>query len=243
MKYIFHIKNYFVITAVLCYVLSGCELRKIDSSLRYDEQRKLMVETQIKDRGIKDTSVLNAMMKVEREQFVTPPYRNMAYYDMALPIGEGQTISQPYIVAYMTEAIKPKKSHKVLEIGTGSGYQAAVLAEIVDSVYTIEIISVLADSASAKLKRLGYTNVKVKTDDGYLGWEEHAPFDAIVVTAGADEIPKPLIDQLKEGGKMVIPVGEAGKVQTLKLLEKKGGEIITTAMFPVRFVPLVREKN
>jgi protein-L-isoaspartate(D-aspartate) O-methyltransferase len=238
-----NIKPCIYLACLLISLQTGCKLRTFDSTLKYDEQRKLMVETQIKDRGIKDTSVLKAMMTVRREEFVTEQYRYMAYYDMPLPIGEGQTISQPYIVAYMTEAIKPQRNHKVLEIGTGSGYQAAVLAEIVDSVCTIEIIPVLADTATVRLNRLGYTNVKIKTGDGYLGWEEYAPFDAIVVTCGADEIPKPLTDQLKEGGKMVIPVGEAGKIQTLKLLEKHEGKIITTALLPVRFVPLVREKN
>jgi protein-L-isoaspartate(D-aspartate) O-methyltransferase len=165
---------------------------------------------------------------------------NDAYDDRPLPIGYGQTISQPYIVAYMTELVKPQADHRVLEIGTGSGYQAAVLAGIVDTVYTIEIITELEIVAAERLKKLGHKNVKVKNADGYYGWEEYSPFDAIVVTAAAEYIPPPLIAQLKDGGTMVIPVGSPFFVQTLMLVEKQGEEITTESLIPVRFVPFKR---
>ena len=167
----------------------------------------------------------------------------MAYDDGPLSIGYGQTISQPYIVAYMTEIIEPKPNHKILEIGTGSGYQAAVLAEIVDSVYTIEIVTELGETATDRLQELGYDNVKVIKADGYNGLEEQAPFDAIVVTAASEHIPPSLIRQLKEGGKMVIPVGSPFLVQTLMLVEKKEGKIATSSLMPVRFVPFTRSRN
>src|SRR5690606_3580213 len=163
--------------------------------------------TQIEARGIKDEATLQAMRTVERHHFVPEAYRNNAYDDRPLPIGHGQTISQPYIVAYMTATIEPQPDFKVLEIGTGSGYQAAVLAEIVDEVYTIEIIPELGEAASQRFEALGYENVHTKIADGYYGWEEHAPFDAIIVTAAAEYIPPPLVQQLKEDGKMMIPVG------------------------------------
>jgi len=163
-----------------------------------------------------------------------------AYNDGPLPIGYGQTISQPYIVAYMTEAIDPKPGQKVLEIGTGSGYQAAVLAEIVDSVYTIEIITELYKSSEKRLSELGYKNVLCRNADGYYGWKKFAPFDAIIVTAAAEHIPPPLIEQLKDGGKMIIPVGSPFLNQTLILVEKSGEEITTTSLLPVRFVPFTR---
>ena len=209
---------------------------------KFQKERERMVKAQIENRGIKDKSVLNAMRKVLRHEMVPSNVVNRAYTDGPLPIGYGQTISQPYIVAFMTEAIKPKPEHKVLEIGTGSGYQAAVLAEIVKEVYTIEIVNELYKSADKKLKQLSYNNIFCKAADGYYGWEEHAPFDAIVVTAAAEHIPPPLVEQLKEGGKMIIPVGAPFLNQNLILVEKKGEEITTRSLLPVRFVPFTREK-
>lgn len=202
----------------------------------YESQRSEMVETQIRDRGIKDRNTLRAMGTVPRHLYVPENQRRFSYADRPLPIGYGQTISQPYIVAFMTEIIKPRSDYKVLEIGTGSGYQAAVLAEIVDHVYTIEIVEPLGETAQAILER-EYDNVTVKIADGYHGWEEHGPFDAIVVTAAAEHIPPPLIQQLKDGGIMIIPVGSPFRVQQLMLVEKKGESITTRSLMPVRFVP------
>lgn len=202
--------------------------------------RERMVKEQIETRGISDERVLNAMRKVPRHKFVPEKYRAEAYEDYPLPIGEGQTISQPYIVALMTEALHLKEGEKVLEIGTGSGYQAAILAELTPHVYTIEILEPLAKKAQQTLTELGYTNVKVKRGDGYLGWPEYAPFDAIIVTCAPDHIPQPLIEQLAEGGRMVIPVGER-YVQTLYLVEKKEGKIVQKEIIPVVFVPMLRE--
>ena len=210
---------------------------------KYMAARNNMVKVQIMNRGITNSATLKALRKVPRHLFVPEEYENDAYGDFPLPIGYGQTISQPYIVAYMTETVKPSEKKKALEIGTGSGYQAAVLAEILDTVYTIEIIPELADESAARLKRLGYNNVIVKTGDGYNGWSEHAPFDVIVVTAAASEIPEPLIDQLAENGRLVIPVGEPGNVQELMLLVKKKGKIEKSRLTLVRFVPFRRSKN
>jgi protein-L-isoaspartate(D-aspartate) O-methyltransferase len=207
---------------------------------KYVKTREQMVKQQIENRGIKNQPTLDAMKKVPRHKFVPPNNIERAYNDSPLPIGYGQTISQPYIVAYMTEVIDPKPGQKVLEIGTGSGYQAAVLAEIVDSVYTIEIIRELYSSSEKRLNELGYKNAFCKNADGYYGWEEAAPFDAIVVTAAAEHIPPPLIEQLKDGGKMIIPVGSPFLNQTLILVEKRGDEITTTSLLPVRFVPFTR---
>jgi protein-L-isoaspartate(D-aspartate) O-methyltransferase len=207
----------------------------------YREKRLAMVKDQIEARGIVHAPTLDAMRKVPRHMFVPPSIQHRAYGDHPLPIGHDQTISQPYIVGYMTSLVNPSRNHKVLEIGTGSGYQAAILAEIVSKVYTIEIVPALAESSSKLLKELGYKNIEVKQGDGYKGWPEHGPFDAIVVTAGAPSIPQPLLDQLAEGGKMVIPVGPASKVQTMKLVEKKNGKFVTTELIPVRFVPFTRE--
>lgn len=207
------------------------------------ERREKMVTQQIARRGIKDPAVLRAMRTVKRHEFVPPDQVNNAYADRPLPIGYGQTISQPYIVAYMTEAIKPQPNFKVLEIGTGSGYQAAVLSAIVKEVYTIEIIPELGKAAAAGLKRAGFENVQVKTDDGYYGWKEHAPYDAIVVTAAAEYIPPPLIGQLKDGGMMVIPVGSAYMTQMLILVQKKKDAITTKSLLPVAFVPLTRKSE
>lgn len=208
----------------------------------YYNQRLQMVQHQIENRGIKDSSTLKAMRNVNRHLFVPKGSIKYAYDDRPLPIGYGQTISQPYCVAYMTEILKPGTDHKVLEIGTGSGYQAAVLAEIVDSMFTIEIIEELGKSAKKRLKNLEYNNVQVKIEDGYYGWEAHAPFDAIVVTAASEYIPPTLIKQLKDGGRMVIPIGSPFMVQTLMLVEKKGDKITTTSLIPVRFVSFTRSK-
>jgi protein-L-isoaspartate(D-aspartate) O-methyltransferase len=203
-------------------------------------QRQRMVERQLKARDIKDERVLAAMSKVPREEFVPADERGEAYEDGPLPIGHGQTISQPYIVAFMTEQLRLKPSDRVLEIGTGSGYQAAILAELVSGIYSVEIVEPLARAAEATLQRLGYKNVHVKIGDGYKGWPEAAPFDAIIVTCAPDKVPHPLTDQLKDGGRMVIPVG--GRfAQELYLLEKKNGQLKESVTLPVRFVPMLRE--
>lgn len=202
--------------------------------------RNSMVETQIAHRGISDQKVLDAIHKVKRHLFVPERLKKLAYGNHPLPIGHGQTISQPYIVAYMTEAANLKKGDRVLEIGTGSGYQAAVLAEIVKEVYTIEIIKPLADTARHRLKDLGYKNIYVKHGNGYLGWPEFMPYDAIIVTAAPDEIPEKLVEQLKRGGRMVIPIGSF--YQELYLITKTEKGIHKKTLLPVRFVPMVRGK-
>ena len=216
---------------------------QVYSSDNYEQKRSLMVERQIINRGIKDEATLRAMGSVERHLFVPPGRENQAYNDSPLPIGYGQTISQPYIVALMTELVEPEPWMRVLEIGTGSGYQAAVLAEITESVYTIEIVEPLGTNALKVLKENGYDNVHVKIADGYYGWEEHAPFDAIVVTAAAEHIPPPLIEQLAPGGKMVIPVGSPYFTQNLMLVTKDGESIKSRNIAPVRFVPFTRAGN
>lgn len=208
----------------------------------YERRRNAMVSDQIEARGIADTAVLRALRSVPRHEFVPLNLRDLAYTDQPLPIGLDQTISQPYIVALMTELLALRKDDRVLEIGTGSGYQAAVLAAIVDTVWTIELLGPLANSARERLERLGCTGVEVRAGDGHAGWPEHAPFDAIVVTAAAAEIPEALIAQLKEGGRMVIPVGEAFSIQNLFLIERRDGQIVKQNIAAVRFVPLVREK-
>lgn len=209
----------------------------------YTAQRKAMVKTQLQDRDISDEATLLAVLNVPRHEFVPLAQRPYAYWDRPLPIGEGQTISQPYIVAFMTQALKLKKSHRVLEVGTGSGYQAAVLAKIVDSVYTIEVVGELARTAKKRLQRLGYNTIVVKSGDGYHGWAEKAPFDAIMVTAGADTIPQPLIDQLKIGGRMIIPVGPHDAIRQLVLLTKKKNKLIKKNLMAVRFVPFIRTED
>lgn len=183
------------------------------------------------------------MEKVERHRFVPAKYQANAYMDTPLPIGFNQTISQPYIVALMTQLLKPKPDDRILEIGTGSGYQAAVLAEIVAEVYTIEIVAQLGERSKKLLQALGYRNLIVMIGDGYQGYREEAPFDCIIVTAAVEKIPTPLADQLKEGGRMIIPIGEAPGVQNLTLIEKEGGKLGTTKIIPVRFVPFVRDKE
>lgn len=201
-----------------------------------------MVERQIRGRGIEDKAVLGAMMRVERHRFVPESHAVSAYDDSPLPIGEDQTISQPFIVAYMTEAAEISPSEKVLEIGTGSGYQAAILGELGKEVYTIEIIPALAERARATLNQLGYKNVFVKTGNGYLGWLEHAPFDAIVVTAAPDEVPQALIDQLAVNGKMVIPVGTFN--QQMMIITRTREGVVERKTIPVRFVPMTgKPKN
>lgn len=207
----------------------------------YEKKRTDMVNQQIRDRGIHDKNTLNAMNTVERHLFIPAAYKNRSYEDNPLPIGYGQTISQPYIVAYMTELLDVGPNDTVLEIGTGSGYQAAVLAEFVSQVYTIEIINELGLSAKKRLKNLKYHNIEVKISDGFYGWEEHGPYDGIVVTAASEYIPPALIDQLKDGGKMIIPVGSPFKVQSLMLITKKDGKIKTNNLLPVRFVPFTRK--
>jgi len=200
--------------------------------------RAAMVRDQIEARGVRDQVVLNAMRQVPRHRFVPDSYLDAAYEDHPLPIGYGQTISQPYIVALMTEALKIRPGSRVLEIGTGSGYQAAILAELGAEVYTVEIIPELARQAEQRLRDMGYRNVQVLNADGYFGWPEHAPFDAIIVTAAPDHLPQPLANQLKEGGRLIIPIGPQGSFQTLWLFEKKNGELAATNLGEVIFVPL-----
>ncbi len=208
----------------------------------YTTMRKHMVKEQIKGRGINDARVLQAMSDVKRHLFVPEKYRKEAYNDYPLPIGENQTISQPYIVALMTQVLELDGKEKVLEIGTGSGYQAAVLGELAGTVYTIEIIDVLGKRATKAIKELEYDNAFVRVGDGYKGWHQHSPFDAIIVTCAPTKIPQPLVDQLAEGGKMVIPVGEAHK-QKLVLLTKENGKVVEKDIIPVRFVPMKRENG
>ncbi len=202
--------------------------------------RRRMVATQLMpaDRGIVHPGVLAAMARVPRHELVPEAIRDAAYADTPLPIGHGQTISQPFIVAFMTQALDPKPDDRVLEVGTGSGYQAAVLAELVRSVHTIEIVEPLAARARADLARLGYTNVSVRAGDGYRGWPEAAPFDAVIVTCAPEAVPPPLLEQLRDGGRMIIPVGAQGGHQELILLTKRKGALTRTAVLPVRFVPM-----
>ncbi|HXM74663.1 MAG TPA: protein-L-isoaspartate(D-aspartate) O-methyltransferase [Chthoniobacterales bacterium] len=203
-------------------------------------QREHMVKEQLVMHGINGERVLAAVRKVPREEFVPEQFRAASYADQPLPIGYDQTISQPFIVAFMTEELRPQPQDRVLEIGTGSGYQAAILAELVAEVYSIEIIEPLAKAAEATLQRLGYQNVHVKVGDGYKGWPEHAPFDAVIVTCAPDHIPQPLVDQLKDHGRMIIPVGPMGD-QELYLLEKENGQLRQRSVTPVRFVPMTGE--
>lgn len=222
---------------IILFVMAAFALQTGD---KYQVLREKMVRDQIVSRGISDQLTLKAMQKVPRHLFVPAEYVSRAYNDSPLPIGHGQTISQPFIVAYMTEVVKPTSYKKALEIGTGSGYQAAVLAEIVKEVYSIEIVPELAKESAALLGKLGYENISCKYGDGYQGWKEHAPFDIIVVTAAAPEIPQPLIDQLAENGRLVIPVGPPSSIQELILVEKKNGKTVEKRLTLVRFVPFKR---
>jgi protein-L-isoaspartate(D-aspartate) O-methyltransferase len=225
--------------AVAVLTASGCG-QKAPAPSDFAPQRQQMVQQQLITRGINDQRVLAAMAKVPREEFVTAESRTASYEDRPLAIGYGQTISQPYMVAFMTEQLRLKPSDRVLEVGTGSGYQAAILAELVSEIYSIEIVEPLAKNAEATLQRLGYKNVHLKIGDGYKGWPETAPFDAIIVTCAPDKVPQPLVDQLKDGGRMIIPVGDRF-AQELYLLEKKNGQLKQSVTLPVRFVPMESE--
>jgi len=235
----FFVKRIWQWPAIALLVAGGCG-QKAPLASDLAAQRQQMVQRQLMTRGINDARVLAAMAKVPREEFVPPDSRAASYEDGPLPIGYGQTISQPYIVAFMTEQLRPKPTDRVLEVGTGSGYQAAILAELVSEIYSIEIVEPLAKSAEVTLQRLGYKNVHVKVGDGYKGWPEQGPFDAIIVTCAPDKVPQPLVGQLKNGGRMVIPVGERF-AQQLYLLEKKNGQLKQSATLPVRFVPMTSE--
>jgi protein-L-isoaspartate(D-aspartate) O-methyltransferase len=235
-------RGLYLFITVCCLSLFELNCRAdVDAEKDYATKREKMVVEQIEARGIRDPKVLTAMRTVKRHQFVPDGLRGIAYSDYALPIGEGQTISQPYIVALMTEVIKPEPDMKVLEIGTGSGYQAAVLASLCKSVYTIEIVENLGKRAGRILSGL-YKNVHVRIGDGYQGWPEEAPFDAILVTCAPTKVPQPLADQLKEGGRLVIPVGDAW-VQELVVLMKKNGHLEKQASIAVRFVPMVNPEG
>jgi protein-L-isoaspartate(D-aspartate) O-methyltransferase len=205
--------------------------------------RERMVRDQIAARGVKDVRVLAALARVRRHEFVPAPQRHLAYEDGPLPIGQGQTISQPYIVAFMTDALAPKPTDRVLEIGTGSGYQAAVLAGLVAEVFSIEIVEPLAKRAKADLQRLGYTNIHVRCGDGFLGWPEAAPFDAVIVTCAPEQVPQALVQQLKVGGRMIIPVGPQDGAQELVLLRKAATGLEKSSVLPVRFVPMVKARG
>lgn len=210
---------------------------------RYAEARRRMLERDLKGRDITDARVLAAMAAVPRHHFVPPELETQAYDDMPLPIGHGATISQPYIVALMTQAALIRPGQRVLEVGTGSGYQAAILAQLTDQVYTIELVPALAQAAAERLARLGYSQVTVQTGDGYQGWPEHAPFDAILVTAAAPEVPAALKEQLKDGGRLVIPVGPIFGPQYLLRLTKEGNTFKEEVITPVAFVPLVKPRK
>ncbi len=229
------------LTLSLCLLLACCTGRSQPTS-DFADQRQMMVRLQIEARGIKDPRVLNAMRKVERHLFVPSEQASRAYGDYPLPIGYGQTISQPYIVAFMTEALGIMPGEKVLEIGTGSGYQAAVLAELCDSVFSVEIVPALGERAGNLLTILGYKNVFVRVGDGYQGWARHAPYQAVIVTCSPTHIPLPLIEQLAEGGRMIIPVGPMYS-QELVVLVKKKGKMTRKSVLPVRFVPMVNSEQ
>ena len=234
-----------VVRVLICFLLILFVLIDFAVSTATEDQyvlkRQQMVVQDIKGRGIKDPVVLEVMDNMPRHLFVDPAYRNQAYADHPLPIGEGQTISQPYVVALMTEALRLRPGDRVLEIGTGSGYQAAVLSEIVKEVYTIEIRKPLADRAQKTLADLGRRNVTAKVGDGYFGWAEQAPFDAIIVTASANHIPPPLIEQLREGGRLIVPLGSTVYYQMLTLATKRKGELDVEQICPVAFVPMTGE--
>ena len=222
---------------VFALVLSGVPWLCAQTRLGFDEARRRMVEDVIIGAGIQDARVIRAILATPRHEFIPVPLRKKAYYDMGLPIGAGQTISSPFIVAYMTECLDPQPTDRVLEIGTGSGYQAAVLSQLVKEVYTIEIVESLGRTAARTLRRLGYKNVFAKIGDGFQGWPEHAPFDKIIVTCSPEKVPEPLVEQLREGGLMVVPVGERYQ-QTLYLMRKRNGRLESEAMRPTLFVPM-----
>lgn len=217
-------------------VLACAHATHCDGAADPARRREQMVREQIEARGVRDRLTLAALRKVPRHLFVAPPYAGEAYEDYPLPIGHGQTISQPYVVAFMTEVLELRGGERVLEVGTGSGYQAAVLAEIAASVYTIEIVAPLADEARERLRRLGYRNVEVRAGDGYQGWPEAAPFDAIVVTAAAPRIPAPLRAQLADGGRLILPLGD--EFQELVVVTRRGARFDERRVLPVRFVPM-----
>jgi protein-L-isoaspartate(D-aspartate) O-methyltransferase len=227
-----------IAAALAAVVLVFSQGRQSDPAAR----RLDMVATQIRARGIQDERVLAALRKVPRERFVPPTMQSRAYDDSPLPIGSGQTISQPYIVAYMTEALGVTPDHSVLEIGTGSGYQAAVLGELARTVYTIEIVPELARRAQETLKGLGYTNVHVRAGDGFAGWPEHAPFDRVLVTAAPEQIPPPLLEQLGPRGRLVIPVGAQGDTQWMTIVDKTAEGVASRRTLPVQFVPFTRSR-
>ena len=237
------IKKILIISIGIIIVLGLLSMTRTNQPGSLDDEfgkaRQRMVEIQIKRRGIQDERVLNAMRHVPRHEFVPDGLKRSAYTDQPLPIGHNQTISQPYIVAYMTEALELQPKDRVLEIGTGSGYQAAVLSVIADTVFSIEIVEPLAKQAQKTLTRLGYQNVLCKVGDGYKGWPEKAPFDAIIITAAPPRIPEPLVAQMSEGGRMILPVGEW--YQELVLITKKHGKLIKKQLLPVRFVPMTGE--
>ena len=232
--------------ALVSLIVSGCGVNgteKADRASAYDEARARMVREQLAGRDIRDERVLEAMARVPRHELVPEAMRGSAYRDGPLPIGEGQTISQPYIVAAMSQAVALDGSERVLEVGTGSGYQAAVLSHLAREVYTIELEPTLAARAKHDLERLGCENVTTRTGDGYAGWPEAAPFDAIVVTAAPDHVPDALVEQLAPGGRLVIPVGTRGGVQSLLLLEKTAEGVVRRNLMPVSFVPLRRDPD
>jgi protein-L-isoaspartate(D-aspartate) O-methyltransferase len=226
---------------LIAFLITGCVLLLNAAGDKYSKRRNDMVERQLAARDITEKKVLNAMQEIPRHLFVPRPYRNQAYADHPLPIDEGQTISQPYIVALMTQYLDLKKGDRVLEIGTGSGYQAAVLAHLTDEVFSIEIKEKLFRKASETLNSLNYRGIQLKNGDGYFGWEEYAPFDAIIVTCAANHVPPPLLNQLKEGGKLIIPLGSTLYSQTLTLITKVNGKPEVRHVLGVRFVPMTGE--
>lgn len=229
--------RYWIILQILLF--SPAILHGID----FERARHRMVEWQIRGRGIENEATLRAMRTVERHKFVPSRLEKHAYEDRPLPIGYDQTISQPYIVAYMTEKLRPQPNHRALEIGTGSGYQAAVLAEIVSEVYSVEIVSELAKEAEARLRVLEYDNVHVRVGDGFFGWKEAAPFDIIIVTANAESVPPHLFEQLREDGRMIIPIGPQWGLQNLVMVRKVEGKMKKRKLVPVRFVPFTRQEE
>ena len=233
-----HFAGFFILN--LCLIFFLFSSMQDSTAQEYQEERHEMVQTQIRSRGIKSSQVLEAMRKVPRHRFIPERLASLAYSDRPLPIGHEQTISQPFIVAFMTEALGIKEGEKVLEIGSGSGYQAAILAEMGAEVWTIEIVPELAEMAEKNLTEAGYTNVHVKCGNGYKGWPEEAPFDAVIITAAPESIPKKLVDQLKTGGTMILPVGSVNSIQSLKKIVKKEDGIKQKTLIPVRFVPMVR---